>query len=116
VAVAALVSGVLGVAPHVLHHVGPLAGAALFAGIGGTALFGAIGFLLAIPTLLKLRRHSGGWRVPAAALAAMATIFAVSALVIGPAISGGGSATPTTPDGSGPAPALEAPALDAHGH
>ena len=31
-----------GLAPHVLHHVGPLAGTALVAGAGGTALFGAL--------------------------------------------------------------------------
>lgn len=41
----------------------------MFAGVGGTLLFGAIGFALAIPTLLKIHRRTGGWRVPAAALA-----------------------------------------------
>lgn len=33
----------IGVLPHVLHHVGPLAGAALLAGAGGKVLFAAIG-------------------------------------------------------------------------
>ena len=108
---AALASGVLGVAPHVLHHVGPLAGAALFAGLGGTLLFGAIGLVLAIPTLLKVHRHTGGWRVPAAALAGMATVFAISSFVIGPAISGDdGDKTNSTPTQSVPA------AKDEHGH
>jgi hypothetical protein len=88
VAAGAAGAAVLGVAPHVLHHVGPLAGAALFAGAGGTALFGAIGFVLAVPTLLKLHRHTGGWGAPAGALALMAVAFSVSAFVIGPAISG----------------------------
>jgi hypothetical protein len=32
---------VTGLAPHVLHHVGPLAGAALLAGAGGKLLFAA---------------------------------------------------------------------------
>jgi len=118
VALAALVAGVLGVAPHVLHHVGPLAGAALFAGLGGTLLFGAIGFALAIPTLLRIRRHTGGWRVPAAALGAMAAVFSVSAFVIGPAISGDSeSETKATPTQSAPAGTPKAPATkDPHGH
>ena len=42
---------IVGAAPHVLHHAGPLAGAALFAGLGGSLLFGAIGFVVAIPFL-----------------------------------------------------------------
>ena len=42
-------AAVLGAAPHVLHHLGPLAGAALLAGVTGKLLFGALGFLLAVP-------------------------------------------------------------------
>lgn len=42
---------VTGVAPHVLHHVGPLAGAALLAGFGGKTLFFALGLLLSVPML-----------------------------------------------------------------
>ena len=38
---------VVGAAPHVLHHVGPLAGAALLAGTGGKLLFAAAGLVLA---------------------------------------------------------------------
>ena len=34
------VAAISGIAPHVLHHVGPLAGSALLAGAGGTVLFG----------------------------------------------------------------------------
>ena len=117
VAVAAFVAGVLGVAPHVLHHVGPLAGAALFAGLGGTLLFGAIGFALAIPTLLKIHRHTGGWRVPAAALAAMAAVFSISAFVIGPAITGGGESEPkATPATLSQPPATPAAPADGTGH
>lgn len=102
-ALAALGAGILGVAPHVLHHVGPLAGAALFAGVAGTLLFGVIGLVLAIPTLLAIHHRTGGWRVPAAALALMATVFSLSAFVIGPAITGAGDA------GDKGAPAQSAP-------
>ena len=88
VALSALLAGVLGIAPHVLHHVGPLAGAALFAGVGGTLLFGAIGLLAAVPFLLRVHRRCRNWRVPAALLATFAVMFSLSAFVIGPAIAG----------------------------
>ena len=95
-------AAVLGLAPHVLHHAGPLAGAALFAGVGGSLLFGALGLIAAIPFLLKVHRHCGNWRIPAATLALFATVFAVSTFVIGPAIAGGESgsqkATPAAPE------------------
>ena len=86
--VSSAVAAVLGVLPHVLHHVGPLAGAALLAGTGGTLLFGAIGLVAAVPFLLRVRRRCGNWRVPAALLATFAVMFSISAFVIGPAISG----------------------------
>ena len=88
VALSALLAGVLGIAPHVLHHIGPLAGAALFAGVGGTLLFGAIGLVAAVPFLLRVHRRCGNWRVPAALLATFAVMFSLSAFVIGPAIAG----------------------------
>lgn len=78
----------LGIAPHVLHHVGPLAGAALLGGVGGSLLFGAIGFALAIPFLRRLRRHCGSWRVPGAVLLTMIAVFSISTFVVGPALSG----------------------------
>jgi hypothetical protein len=81
-----------GLLPHILHHIGPLAGAALLAGTTGRALFAAIGFVAAIPFLLRLRRRFGGWRAPGIALAVFATMFAISSYVIGPAISGSGEA------------------------
>ena len=92
--VVAVWGGFTGLLPHVLHHVGPLAGAALLAGAGGQALFAAIGFVAAVPFLLRLHRRFGNWRAPAIALAAFAAMFAFSSLVIGPAISGGGTKTP----------------------
>ena len=79
----------IGLLPHVLHHVGPLAGAALLAGTGGTVLFAAIGFVAAIPFLLHLQRRFATWRAPAIALAIFAAMFSLSSFVIGPAISGG---------------------------
>jgi hypothetical protein len=100
--------GFTGLLPHVLHHVGPLAGAALLAGAGGQALFAAIGFIAAIPFLLRLHRRFGNWREPALALAVFAAMFAVSSLVIGPAISGGG-------DGKTP-PGVESPGGHASHH
>ncbi|MBI5310877.1 MAG: hypothetical protein HZB14_07640 [Actinobacteria bacterium] len=99
-AVAAGISaGLLGAAPHVLHHVGPLAGAAVLAGATGKLIFGVVGFVAMIPLFRKLHRKSGGWRVPALALVAMSVIFLFSTLVIGPALTGGDDpAQPTTED------------------
>ena len=95
---AAVGAAVLGAAPHGLHHAGPLAGAALLAGVGGTLLFGALGLLLAIPMLRGLHRRHGSWAVPGGVLVLMAIVFAFSSFVVGPAVteSGGGSTTPTT--------------------
>ncbi len=88
-ALLAVWGGFVGLLPHVLHHVGPLAGAALLAGAAGTVLFAAIGFIAAVPFLLRLRRRFGNWRAPAIALAIFAAMFSLSSFVIGPAISGG---------------------------
>lgn len=84
-----------GVAPHVLHHVGPLVGTALVAGAGGTALFGLLGLAASVPMLLGLRRRFANWWAPGIALAVFTMMFLLSALVIGPLISGSGDATPT---------------------
>jgi len=81
------VAAVSGIAPHVLHHVGPLAGSALLAGAGGTALFGLAGLALSIPMLLRLRRRFDTWLAPAVASVIFATVYLLSALVIGPALS-----------------------------
>lgn len=87
-AVTGLMGGVLGLAPHVLHHVGLLAGTALVAGSGGTALFGVLGLVASVPLLLRLRRRFGTWRAPAIGLGVFAVMFAVSTFLVGPAISG----------------------------
>jgi len=98
----------LGAAPHVLHHAGPLAGAALLAGATGKLLFGAVGLVAAVPMLRSLHRRTGSWRVPAGVLAAMAAMFTFSSLVLGPALTGSGdkssSATPSRPGLTQPLP------------
>ena len=86
-AFAATGAAILGAAPHVLHHVGPLAGAAVLAGATGKLLFGVIGFALAVPMLRRMRRRSGSWRAPGALLALMVIVFAISSFVIGPALT-----------------------------
>jgi cytosine/uracil/thiamine/allantoin permease len=72
----------------VLHHVGFLAGLAFVSGAVGTVLFGVFGLALSIPFLVRLRRRYGTYLAPAIALIVMAVMFSLSALVIGPAISG----------------------------
>ena len=62
--------GIVGLAPHVLHHIGPLVGTALVAGAGGTALFGVLGLVASVPMLIKLRRRFSNWWAPAIALGA----------------------------------------------
>ena len=94
-AVTGALGAVSGIAPHVLHHIGPIAGAALVAGAAGTVLFGALGFLLSVPFLLRLRRRSGSWRRPLAALLVFAVMFTVSTTVIGPAIRGDDDSPPS---------------------
>jgi len=98
----------MGVAPHVLHHVGPLAGAAFLAGAGGRLLFGGIAFAASIPFLLRIYHRFGTWVAPAIALAVMAAMFSFSTFVIGPAISGEENETKR--------PVTEQPTVDEHGH
>lgn len=102
------VAAISGIAPHVLHHVGPLAGTALLAGAGGTLLFGVAGFALSIPMLLRLRRRFGTWAAPAVASVIFTGVYLVSALVVGPALIAG--------RGSIQAPAPPPAASDHAGH
>jgi hypothetical protein len=102
-------AAITGAAPHVLHHVGPLAGTALVAGAGGRLLFGVAGFVATIPMLRRLRRRTGSWRVPGLALAAFAAIYTVSTLLVGPAV--GAATSPDT--GATPSEQVE---VDHHGH
>jgi hypothetical protein len=95
-AVVAAWAVVTGVAPHVLHHVGPLAGAALLAGFGGKALFFTLGLVLSVPMLRRLYRRFGTLVAPALAVVVFAAIFTFSSLVIAPRLTGS-EKTPATP-------------------
>lgn len=90
-------AGLLGAAPHVLHHVGPLAGAALLAGAAGKVLFGVLGFALLIPMLLRMHRRSRSWRNALALALVFAAMFSVSTFVIGPAVAGDDAAVNAEP-------------------
>ena len=87
--------GIVGLAPHVLHHIGPLVGTALVAGTGGTALFGILGLVASVPMLIKLRRRFSSWWAPALALGVFTAMFLISSFVVGPLISAPDA--PTTP-------------------
>jgi hypothetical protein len=104
-AVTGLLGAVGGVAPHVLHHVGPLVGTALVAGTGGTVLFGVVGFVASVPMLLGLKRRFRSWWAPGIALGVFVAMFLVSSLVVGPLISGSevlpAEDAPPTQDGPG---------------
>lgn len=100
-AMVGVIGAAVGLAPHVLHHVGLLAGTALVAGTGGTALFGVLGLAASVPLLLRLRRRFGTWWAPAIGLAVFTVMFSLSAFVIGPAISGSDTGTPTGPPAGG---------------
>jgi hypothetical protein len=106
-ALSATWAAVMGLLPHVLHHAGPLAGAALFAGVTGSLLFGVLGLIVAIPFLRRMHRRFGTWRAPAIALVLFAAVFSLSTFVIGPKINGeggGAQAAQETP-GTSPPPA-----------
>lgn len=87
-AVTAAVGAVMGLLPHLLHHVSFFAGAVLVTGVGGNLMFGALGLLLSVPMLRRLYRRFRTWKAPAVAVAVFAVMFSLSAFVIGPAISG----------------------------
>jgi hypothetical protein len=90
-------AGFVGLLPHVLHHVGPLAGAALLAGATGRLLFAAVGLVAAVPFLLRLRRRFSSWIAPAIALGLMAAAFSLSSFVVGPALAGEDEPAPAEP-------------------
>lgn len=103
-AAVALVGAVMGVLPHVLHHIGLIAGTALVAGAGGTAAFYVVGLLFSLPMLRRIHRRFGSWIAPAVAVGVFTSIFALSTFVIGPALSGSAQPAPVAP---APAPASQ---------
>lgn len=93
--VRAAIGALLGLVPHVMHHIGILAGAALLSGVLGNSLLYAVGLLLSLPLLNRLRKRFGTWKAPAIGVAVFTAMFLLSALVVGPAINR--SSTPPAP-------------------
>ncbi len=87
-AIRAAVGAFLGLLPHLLHHVGIFAGAAILAGLWGNVALYLVGLLLSIPMLKWLRRRFGSAVAPVIGVLAFTALFLVSALIIGPAFSG----------------------------
>lgn len=108
--VGAVIGVVMGLVPHVLHHIGLIAGAALVTGAGGNALFFVVGLVFSIPLLRRLYRRFRTWRAPAIAVAVFAALFSLSAFVIGPALTG------SSTSGDGPSPPSQTPAPDHSDH
>ena len=96
-AVTAVVGAVMGLLPHLVHHVGVLGGAVLVTGATGNVLFAVLGIVFSLPLLRRLYRRFGTWKAPAVALGAFALMFSLSAFVIGPAISGDDTAQEPVP-------------------
>ncbi|MGC5583151.1 MULTISPECIES: hypothetical protein [Ornithinimicrobium] len=97
----------LGILPHLLHHVGLVAGAALLTGAFGNGVLFLVGLLLSIPLLRRLRlRFHSRW-APATGVAVFTALFALSAFVIGPRIGNIGSLEQTP---SAPSPSVTKPA------
>lgn len=92
--VRAALGAALGLVPHLLHHVGLLAGAAVLTGAVGNGALYVVGLVFSIPLLRRLRARFGSWRAPAVGVAAFTGLFALSAFVVGPAISGEADTAP----------------------
>ncbi len=86
----AAIGAVLGLLPHLMHHIGLLAGAAVLTGVVGNSVLYVVGLVLSIPLLRRLHRRFGTWLAPALGAAVFTGLFLLSALVLGPAISGSG--------------------------
>jgi len=71
------VGAVSGMAPHLVHHAGLIAGTAFVSGVFGGLLFALLGVAVMSPMLLRLRRRTGSWRLPGAALGMFAAMFAL---------------------------------------
>ncbi len=113
-ALGATAGTVLALVPHLMHHVGLLAGAALITGASGNALLYAVGLLFTVPMLRRLHRRFRTPWAPALAVAVFTGLFALSAFVVGPAISGRGSAPqPPNPTRTYPSPDVTD---EHHGH
>ena len=99
----AVLGGIMGLLPHLLHHVGLLGGAVLVTGATGNLVFAVLGLLLSLPLLRRLYRRFRTWKAPAIALAVFALMFSLSAFVIGPAINND-NPSPDRPPAQTPGP------------
>ncbi len=97
----------MGLAPHVMHHVGLLAGAALLTGALGNSILYAAGLLLSLPLLNRLRRRFNTWKAPILGVAAFTLLFGISTFVVGPLINPAGSSYPPAPTAPNPTPTDE---------
>ncbi|HEY3546778.1 MAG TPA: hypothetical protein VGK17_11930 [Propionicimonas sp.] len=70
-----------------LHHVGIVAGTALLAGVWGNLALYAVGLLLSIPMLKRLRARFRSILAPITGAAIFTIMFLFSAFVLGPAIN-----------------------------
>ena len=95
--VGAVVGAVMGLVPHVMHHIGLVAGAAVVTGALGNGLFFLVGLVFSIPLLRRLYRRFNSWRAPAIAVAVFTALFSISAFVVGPAISQSDQQSQNTP-------------------
>jgi hypothetical protein len=109
--VAGVAGAILGLLPHLLHHVGWFAGTALIAGAGGTVLFAVVGLVLMVPMLLRLHRRFRWWG-PSVALAGYALMFTLSTTLIGPALR----SSVQEPAPQAPAHTEHTPGQGGHGH
>lgn len=105
--VRAAIGALLGLVPHVMHHIGILAGAALLTGVLGNAVLFAAGLLLSLPLLKRLQKRFGTWKAPVIGVVVFTAMFLLSALVVGPAITGSGTR---------PAPQSTVPATSSADH
>ncbi|MHA6511424.1 hypothetical protein [Tessaracoccus sp. Z1128] len=110
----ATVGALMGLAPHVMHHIGFLAGAALLTGVLGNTVLYVVGLALSIPLLRRLRRRFGTWKAPAMGMAVFTGLFALSAFVIGPLFNP--AATSDSDNTPGPEPAASASASGSEEH
>ena len=109
----ATLGALMGLAPHVMHHIGFLAGAALLTGFLGNTLLYVVGLALSIPLLRRLHRRFSTWKAPAIGIAVFTGLFALSAFVIGPLFNPVTSSEQDTP---APASASTSDSEEHEGH
>jgi hypothetical protein len=91
-----------------MHHLGLIAGAALLTGALGNSVLYAVGLLLSIPLLRRLRSRFRSRLAPAIGVVVFTALFALSAFIVGPRIGTTGSSGQTPP--SVPSPSVTTPA------